>query len=75
MPVLADLVGLVTALATDVGAKLKAVTGRVTALEGAPRVYVQPAAPTVAPGTAYVWVQTGLGANGTDWTVWFDDGS
>lgn len=39
-----------------------------------PQVYVQPTAPTVPAGTPYIWVQTGLGADGTDHTIWIGDG-
>lgn len=36
-------------------------------------VVVSPTNPGLtAPG---IWIQTGLGADGTDWTLWFEDGS
>jgi hypothetical protein len=36
--------------------------------------FVQPTAPTPAP-PHYLWVQTGLGATGTDFTIWVEDGT
>lgn len=36
-------------------------------------VYVQPSTPTFAPGQVGLWVQTGMGADGTDFTLWFED--
>lgn len=29
---------------------------------------------TLTPGTAGLWLQTGLGPDGTDFTLWIDDG-
>lgn len=35
--------------------------------------YVQPTAPTPPPGqTSYLWVQTGLGVSGNDFTFWIN---
>jgi len=34
--------------------------------------FVQPAQPAAA--VAYLWVQTGAGTNGEDWTIWIEDG-
>lgn len=36
--------------------------------------FVQPTQPDVPPGTKYQWIQTGLGPEGQDFTLWFDDG-
>lgn len=41
---------------------------------GTQQVFVQPTAPVVAGGVAYIWYQTGLGPDGTDMTVWVEDG-
>ena len=41
----------------------------------APRVYVQPTAPTVQANTPYIWIQTGLGPQGQDTAMWFEDGA
>lgn len=37
------------------------------------QAFVGPTQPT-APGP-YLWVQTGLGATGADWTFWIEDGA
>lgn len=37
-------------------------------------IYVQANAPTFDAGQVGLWIQTGMGPNGTDWTVWFEDG-
>lgn len=42
-------------------------------IDAAPKVHVGPATPSFAPGTKYVWFQTGL--PGGSWTIWFEDGS
>lgn len=36
--------------------------------------FVQPTAPAPAPAR-YMWVQTGLGLTGTDFTIWIEDGT
>lgn len=41
---------------------------------GTQQVFVQPTAPVVAPGTPYIWCQTGLGSDGEDMTIWLEDG-
>lgn len=41
---------------------------------GATNVFVQNATPSTPPAT-YLWVQTGLGASGTDMTFWIEDGT
>ena len=41
---------------------------------GQQQIFVQPNAPVVAGGIPYVWYQTGLGVDGTDMTVWVEDG-
>lgn len=41
----------------------------------APPIYIQNTAPTVATGNKYMWVQTGLGDTGEDFTIWIEDGS
>lgn len=41
--------------------------------EGPRSTYVQPTAP-VAPPATYLWLQTGLGADGSGFTLWFEDG-
>lgn len=38
------------------------------------RTFIQGSAPTVDPGTKYLWIQTGLGVGGDGFSVWFDDG-
>ena len=66
----------VAALATRAAQEIKAVRGEIAALPGgggAQQVFVQPAAPVVAPGTPHLWFQTGLGA-GDDMTLWVEDG-
>lgn len=42
---------------------------------GAQQCFVQPTAPEVAPGVPYLWVQTGLGSDGSGFTLWIGDGS
>lgn len=48
------------------------------AVAGAPGsgqpTYVGPTQPTVAAGQAYLWVQTGIGTSGGDWSFWIEDG-
>ena len=41
-------------------------------IAGEQSVYVQPTQPTGLTRD-YLWVQTGLGPTGTDWTLWFED--
>lgn len=41
--------------------------------EGPRSMYVSDAAP-VAPPPTYAWIQTGLGADGKGFTLWFEDG-
>ena len=36
-------------------------------------IFVQPTAPTPT-GSPYLWIQTGLGPSGTDFTFWIEDG-
>lgn len=40
---------------------------------GTQEVFVQPTAPTPT-GSPYLWIQTGLGADGTGFTFWVEDG-
>ncbi|GBF05827.1 hypothetical protein DAERI_060087 [Deinococcus aerius] len=47
---------------------------RLSGLEGAPDLYLQPTRPAVPAGTTYLWVQTGLGPDGTGYSLWFEDG-
>lgn len=57
--------------ANDAIAALEAKVG--TTAQSNARVHVGPTGPT---GTGnYVWVQTGLGVGGTDFTIWFEDGT
>jgi len=37
------------------------------------QAFVQPTAPTGVTG-AFLWVQTGLGDSGDDWTIWIETG-
>lgn len=39
---------------------------------GVQQIFVQATQPE-APGIPYLWVQTGLGTEGNDWTLWFED--
>ncbi|SMB85755.1 hypothetical protein [Deinococcus hopiensis] len=71
-----------SALATRIGSAIKALGQRVDStetrlngLEGAPDLYVQPTQPVVPAGAKYLWVQTGLGADGNSYTLWIEDGS
>lgn len=71
-----SLSGNVAALAARTALEIKAVRAEMAALPGgggAQQVFVQPAAPVVAPGTPHLWFQTGLGA-GNDMTLWVEDG-
>lgn len=36
---------------------------------------VSPSEPVLYHGARYLWVQTGLGADGTDVTFWIEDGT
>jgi len=36
--------------------------------------YIGNTQPSVPTGIPYLWVQTGLGTSGTDWTLWIEDG-
>lgn len=36
-------------------------------------IYIQHDAPANPP-TKYLWIQTGIGSGGNDWTFWFEDG-
>jgi hypothetical protein len=38
----------------------------------AEETYVGPTAPTFT--STGIWIQTGLGPGGTDYTIWFEDG-
>lgn len=51
------------------------ITGNTISATGAgvQNLFVQNTAP-VSPPTTYVWIQTGLGTSGTDFTFWFEDG-
>lgn len=44
-----------------------------TGAQGPSPVYVQDAAP-VGPPSRYMWVQTGLGVGGVDFTIWIETG-
>lgn len=44
-----------------------------TGIQGPSPVYVQDAAPTGTPA-AYMWVQTGIGVGGTNFTIWLETG-
>lgn len=42
---------------------------------GPRQLFIGPAAPptTVTTGHDYIWIQTGLGVDGTGFTIWFED--
>ena len=44
-----------------------------TGAGGVSNTFIGPTAP-VAPPSAYVWFQTGLGSDGQDMTMWIEDG-
>lgn len=49
-----------------------AMTVEINAGAVADQIFIGPTAPTfTAPG---IWIQTGLGPSGQDYTVWFEDG-
>lgn len=64
----------ITSLATRIAHEIKSVRTEITS-GTVPRVYVQPTAPTVQANTPYIWIQTGLGPQGQDTTMWFEDGA
>ena len=68
-----SLADRVNDLATRTAQEIKAVRSEMSA-GGAQQVFVQPAAPAVAPGVPYLWWQTGLGDAGNDMTLWVEDG-
>jgi hypothetical protein len=37
-------------------------------------LFVQPTAP-ISPPSTYLWIQTGLGAGGSEFTMWIEDGA
>lgn len=39
---------------------------------GTQEVFIQDTAP-VSPPSDYIWIQTGLGLTGDDWTLWFNE--
>ncbi len=41
---------------------------------GEQNVFIQNAAP-VGPPSTYLWMQTGLGVNGKDFSLWIEDGT
>lgn len=41
---------------------------------GPGNLFISDTAPSAAP-VKYMWVQTGLGDTGDDWTIWIEDGS
>lgn len=72
VPVLTPRLGLAKPFDDDAnwGTAFRDTMDRLDGFAG--RTFVQPTQPTV-PGP-WVWVQTGLGPNGTDVTVWVEDG-
>lgn len=71
-----SLVTQIASLATRIATEFKAVRAEIASVSsggGAQQVFVQDAAPTVAPGIPYLWFQTGLG-DGSDMTLWVEDG-
>lgn len=62
----------ITELAQAIGADIKALEAG--GGSGVQQVFVQQTAPVVAPGTSYIWYQTGLGPSGLDVTIWVEDG-
>lgn len=42
-------------------------------LPGVP-LYIGPTQPTLPAGQKYLWIETGIG-DGSDFSIWFDDGS
>lgn len=72
-----SLSGNIAALAARTAQEISAVRAEMAALPGgggSQQVFVQPVAPVVAPGTPFMWWQTGLGESGNDMTLWVDDG-
>lgn len=41
---------------------------------GSQQVFVQATAPAASPGVPYLWFQTGMGDDGTGFTLWIGDG-
>lgn len=73
-----SLAGQIDALAGRVGEEIKAVRTEMAGMQaggGAQQVFVQPSAPSVAAGVPFLWLQTGLGGDGNDTTLWVDDGA
>jgi hypothetical protein len=78
LPAASGLEGVIVELSTDKkpyysnGSSWIDMSAAATA--GAQQVFVQPGAPSVAPGVPYLWFQTGLGTGGNDMTLWVEDG-
>lgn len=45
------------------------------AAAGQQQVFVQPTEPSVSAGVPFIWFETGLGPEGTDMTLWIEDGT
>ena len=67
-----SLTSKISALATRIGAEFKQVRVEMAGT-AAGNTFVGPTPPAVHP-TAYLWLQTGLGPDGNDMTLWVEDG-
>lgn len=68
-----SLVSQINSLALRIGQEIANLRDQV-GQGGAQQVFVQPDAPYVKPGVAFIWFQTGLGDSGEDMTLWIEDG-
>lgn len=53
---------------------LGSLSQRLSILSAGGQIFIQPEQPEAPEGQSYWWVQTGLGADGSGFTVWFEDG-
>lgn len=67
-----SLANKVNDLAQRVGEEIKQVRSEIVG-SASGNVFVQPDAPVSAP-PSYMWLQTGLGEDGTGMTLWVEDG-